>query len=160
MSDTDATLRCTGIAAGWCPRCGDCTGPDDPDRGAPRDDPGCPLHAPDSRHGEDADEDEERDPRDLRIAALERQLGRLLALSLARSRRPLDPQAQADAFNALAPVGTLVRFWTGPRVGRGRVARVHFAAAVQSGHASCWVDGRGASVALTHVEVLGPGCGR
>lgn len=44
--------ECTGISARWCPRCGDCTCPGDPDRGDPMDDPRCPLHASSSPHGE------------------------------------------------------------------------------------------------------------
>ena len=47
--------ECTGISARWCPRCGDCTCPGDPDRGDPMDDPRCPLHASSSPHGEGAE---------------------------------------------------------------------------------------------------------
>lgn len=41
---------CTGVAASWCPRCGDCTCPD---RGGylPEYSSSCPLHALDSPHG-------------------------------------------------------------------------------------------------------------
>lgn len=49
--------ECTGITAMWCPRCGDCTCPGDPDRGDPMDDPRCPLHAANSPHGEGEHED-------------------------------------------------------------------------------------------------------
>lgn len=52
---------CTGVAASWCPRCGDCACPKDehgervstlrPDDFG-MDDPSCPLHAPRSEHGE------------------------------------------------------------------------------------------------------------
>lgn len=38
---------CTGLAASWCPRCGDCSCPD---REQTLDDRGCPLHAPGSDH--------------------------------------------------------------------------------------------------------------
>lgn len=38
---------CTGIAASWCPNCGDCACPD---RERRMDDPACPLHATDSPH--------------------------------------------------------------------------------------------------------------
>jgi hypothetical protein len=51
----DAVRRlgvCTGIAATWCPRCGDCKCPDG-EPGVPTfNDPACPLHAPDSKHAE------------------------------------------------------------------------------------------------------------
>ena len=46
---------CTGIAAGWCPNCGTCTCPEDPDTHEVdiRDghcDPDCPLHSMASPH--------------------------------------------------------------------------------------------------------------
>ncbi len=51
--------ECTGLAAQWCPRCGTCACPRD-DEGEPwnehdefaLNDPACPLHAPNSPHGE------------------------------------------------------------------------------------------------------------
>lgn len=53
------TVRCTGVFARWCPRCGDCTCPQreagDPGEVTFEDD-GCPLHAEASSHGEDADD--------------------------------------------------------------------------------------------------------
>ncbi len=42
-------VRCTGLSAHWCPRCGDCTCPD-PEESL--DDWDCPLHGECSRHGE------------------------------------------------------------------------------------------------------------
>jgi uncharacterized protein (TIGR02996 family) len=39
--------QCTGIAASWCPNCGDCACAD---REESMSDPGCPLHSPDSPH--------------------------------------------------------------------------------------------------------------
>ncbi len=46
---------CTGIAAQWCPRCGDCRcGPSEQFVGEwSLDDPRCPLHAPDTLHATD-----------------------------------------------------------------------------------------------------------
>ena len=53
---------CTGVTASWCPIHGDCTCPRHPLHGYTVDshdslepgmnDPACPLHAPDSEHGE------------------------------------------------------------------------------------------------------------
>ena len=48
--------HCTGISAGWCPVCGDCTCPrDDTDTREEQSD-NCPLHGTVSSHGEDEDE--------------------------------------------------------------------------------------------------------
>jgi uncharacterized protein (TIGR02996 family) len=41
---------CTDSSASWCPNCGDCRCPEPEGR---KDDPGCHLHAPDSRHCDD-----------------------------------------------------------------------------------------------------------
>ena len=46
-------VRCTGIAAGWCPIHGDCTCPE-PENCL--DDPNCPLHSFDSLHAEEVAE--------------------------------------------------------------------------------------------------------
>lgn len=45
---------CTGVAAVWCPRCGDCTCPEDPTNRCIRDreDPECPLHGERSTHAD------------------------------------------------------------------------------------------------------------
>lgn len=43
--------HCTGISASWCPIHGDCVCPNREDDLS---DPACPLHAPNSSHGEDA----------------------------------------------------------------------------------------------------------
>lgn len=45
---------CTGVAASWCPNCGDCMCPYDEDFGylGDRNDPSCPLHGPQSLHAE------------------------------------------------------------------------------------------------------------
>lgn len=45
--------KCTGIAATWCPRCGDCTCDLDPLTGERTlDDHFCPLHGLESKHAE------------------------------------------------------------------------------------------------------------
>lgn len=41
--------ECTGLAAEWCPVCGDCVCPE---RENALDDPDCPLHSPTSIHAE------------------------------------------------------------------------------------------------------------
>lgn len=45
--------RCTGIAASWCPRCGDCKCPARGEFAGDMDSPDCPLHALNSTHGDD-----------------------------------------------------------------------------------------------------------
>lgn len=47
LDDETDWSACTGIAASWCPNCGDCSCLD---REESMSDPGCPLHAPSSRH--------------------------------------------------------------------------------------------------------------
>lgn len=42
-------IRCTGVSASWCPRCGDCTCRNVDES---RDDEDCPLHSATSRHAE------------------------------------------------------------------------------------------------------------
>jgi hypothetical protein len=49
-------VRCTGIFAHWCPRCGECTCRD-PERSL--DDWDCPLHGECSRHGDWPEPDDE-----------------------------------------------------------------------------------------------------
>lgn len=44
--------ECTGVSAGWCPRCGDCTCPD-----RSHSTPSCPLHGTQSQHAEEPAED-------------------------------------------------------------------------------------------------------
>lgn len=51
------TERCTGISASWCPRCGDCKCPERGEFAGDMDSPDCPLHALNSTHGDDADDD-------------------------------------------------------------------------------------------------------
>ncbi|MDA8313972.1 MAG: hypothetical protein M0010_02165 [Actinomycetota bacterium] len=48
-----ATVRCTGLTATWCPICGTCTCPADPQTGERNlDTDGCPLHDTSSLHGD------------------------------------------------------------------------------------------------------------
>jgi uncharacterized protein (TIGR02996 family) len=50
LNDETDWSRCeteSGVAASWCPNCGDCVCPDPEDR---KDDPACPLHAPGTKH--------------------------------------------------------------------------------------------------------------
>jgi len=44
--------ECTGVAATWCPVCGDCTCGDRTEFAHVIDESGCPLHAADSGHAE------------------------------------------------------------------------------------------------------------
>lgn len=48
----DTPPACTGLTARWCPRCGDCKCRDAEDPTVEMNDPGCPLHAPNSPHAE------------------------------------------------------------------------------------------------------------
>lgn len=43
---------CTGIAAVWCPRCGDCSCPRAEDGEIEGEGPDCPLHSVGSSHAE------------------------------------------------------------------------------------------------------------
>jgi hypothetical protein len=57
----EASLECTGIAAGWCPIHGDCICPIDEHgdhitmdgESFGMDNPACPLHGDSTNHGED-----------------------------------------------------------------------------------------------------------
>lgn len=51
LADEIESRKCTGITATWCPVHGVCTCPDPFSAMA---EPGCPLHDPDSAHGEGA----------------------------------------------------------------------------------------------------------
>ena len=57
-ADGDSEPECTGISAGWCPRCGDCTCPD---RAQAMDTPTCPLHGTRSKHAEEPEADPRSD---------------------------------------------------------------------------------------------------
>lgn len=84
-----------------------------------------------------------------RVAHLEALLDQLAP----RWRR--SPAEEAAAFNARAPVGTLVRYWRGVRQGppSGEGTMRH-PATVMSDHASVWITGCVGSIALSHVEVV------
>ena len=45
-------LVCTGVAAVWCPLCGDCSCERQSTGERVEDSEACPLHAPSSQHGE------------------------------------------------------------------------------------------------------------
>ena len=51
-----AAKRCTGLAASWCPQCGDCKCPERELFAGDMDSLNCPLHALNSTHGVDAEE--------------------------------------------------------------------------------------------------------
>lgn len=51
---TDYAL-CTGIAASWCPNCGDCKCADEDGNRDSMDNPDCPLHNRDSKHASGVD---------------------------------------------------------------------------------------------------------
>jgi hypothetical protein len=60
-----------------------------------------------------------------------------------------------DAFNAIHPVGTPVRYWKGVREGEGRISRTRTPAQMLGGHtAIVWLEGVSGGIALTHVEPL------
>jgi len=60
----------------------------------------------------------------------------------------------AQAFNAVNPIGTLVMYWTGLREGIGCISRTRTTAQVISDHASVWMENQVGSVCLSHVEVI------
>ena len=69
---------------------------------------------------------------------------------------PIPPalQAEADALAARYPRGTRVRYWTGARVGAGKVGTISHEATVLSRHTVVvWISGVGC-VASTHVEPI------
>ena len=77
-------------------------------------------------------------------------------MSIARST--LSPEALCHKWNQRFPVGTRVRYWTGPRDGRGKVSTTRSEAQVLGGHsAAIWVEGESSCIALSHVEPLPAG---
>ncbi|WP_033338994.1 hypothetical protein [Catenuloplanes japonicus] len=71
-------------------------------------------------------------------------------------KNPATAQDAADAFNEMAPVGMLVRYWRSGRQGPpSGVGRVYHPSTVLGGHtAVAWISGCSGAVSLTHVEVL------
>jgi hypothetical protein len=64
--------------------------------------------------------------------------------------------AAGDRFNEANPVGTQVRYWTGERKGDGVLSVTRTPAQIAySGTPVVWVEGHGACIALTHVQVVG-----
>jgi predicted RNA-binding Zn-ribbon protein involved in translation (DUF1610 family) len=51
-AEEPAGAECTGVAASWCPVCGDCACPRQTTGERDGESASCPLHGPDSTHGE------------------------------------------------------------------------------------------------------------
>jgi hypothetical protein len=75
-----------------------------------------------------------------------------------------NPKRHAEAqqricgvFNAVNPVGTVCRYWTGAREGAGKLAPTRTQAQMLSGHtAVVWFEGEAGCVSLSHVEAVRP----
>ena len=64
-------------------------------------------------------------------------------------------EREADAFNRLVPVGTMVRYWSGVREGEPTgTGRIYHPATVVCDHASAWIEGARSCHSITHVEVV------
>ena len=64
-------------------------------------------------------------------------------------------QKQVDSFNKKASIGATVRYWTGLREGDGVESKTRTEAQILQGHTPVvWVEGHGACIALTHVQVM------
>jgi hypothetical protein len=64
-------------------------------------------------------------------------------------------QAEADAFNAANPVGTMLRYWSGLKEGvPSGLAPISHPATVMCDHAVIWMRGVSSCHSLTHVEVV------
>lgn len=65
-------------------------------------------------------------------------------------------EAEAAAFNAAHPIGTLVRYWRGKREGApaGEGKTYWRATVLDSGHAAAWIEGCSGCVHLSHVQVV------
>lgn len=84
---------------------------------------------------------------------------RFTALTCRRLRGPKPPtrtqiaQREADAFNAVHPIGTLVNYWSGlkegPPTGTGEI---YHPATVLCEHAVAWIKGARSCHSVTHVE--------
>ena len=61
----------------------------------------------------------------------------------------------APAIETDLAVGTPVRYWPGARVGNGVESRTRTTVQTRGGSAVVWVEGYGAFIALTHIEVVG-----
>lgn len=62
------------------------------------------------------------------------------------------PEITAVAFNALHPIGTVVRYWPGVREGAGSIGPTRTKAWEICGHAGVSVEGHPSWIALTHIE--------
>lgn len=64
-------------------------------------------------------------------------------------------RARADAWNRTYPLGTMVRYWTGAKLGEGKQARTRAPAQTLSGHTPVvWVEGEATCISLDHVEAV------
>lgn len=62
---------------------------------------------------------------------------------------------EINLFDERCPVGTPVRYWPGVREGDGILSRTRSRADLLGGHTPvAWVEGHGACIALSHVQVL------
>ena len=68
-------------------------------------------------------------------------------------RPSLHLRQEVDQFNAMYPIGTMVRYWRGVREGDGRLGQTTSEAFLLGGHTPVvLIDGCSGSVALSHVE--------
>ena len=118
---TAAPPECTGLSAGWCPNCGDCTCPD---RAEAMDTEACPLHGPASRHaatlcasgcGQIVAEEGHRCP-PCEVAHLRRELAAAHEIIAGRETPPTDREVEEhERVNGLSSAWLCV--WEGrPRV--------------------------------------------
>ena len=80
--------ECTGVAAVWCPRCGDCSCPRLPSGERELEADGCPLHGTSSTHGENPELVEAIRARQRRIYTIAVVLGRVWQTDRARAQGP------------------------------------------------------------------------
>jgi hypothetical protein len=73
----------------------------------------------------------------------------------ANQQRHLKAQQRlCDAFNAGNPIGTVCRYWTGAREGKGEIAATCTEARIFGGRvAIVWLEGVHGCVALSHVAI-------
>lgn len=60
----------------------------------------------------------------------------------------------ANAFSIAYPIGTRVRYWTGPREGEGTLSAIRSEARIIGSTPVVWVDGHGSCISLSHIEIL------
>jgi hypothetical protein len=70
-----------------------------------------------------------------------------------RQNEEIENRLAVETFNRTTPIGSPVRYWTGARVGGGRVSVTRSEAQILSGHTPVvWVEGHSGCIALTHVD--------